>query len=412
MKKLSLLVLTLVLCLMTATALAADVPSSTSKLPDMPAMPESPQIVRVQKNGDTLTITLDRALPAESLVTMRGVGADGRKAEINAQPGEGNVYTAAGLPEGGQWLGVDIAWVDGDVNAVAHYNHAGGLDRVTRFDSHLNEYVYNSEGVFYEFANSVSDIRARFDSRGSLVSYGYVAMANTTVWFNLQGDILWADYDDGAFACTWVNGEGWYISTPTGRMTVTLNFTPWGASPLLPPEEEEEEPKVVWYPNNTIGLAGLSLQEASSSLPNKWYNVVPVNLTVEGRQTFFLVITNDKFVGECYVDVYGDEVTVSYSLVQNSSLEYVSHYGRWFTNLSQITTASIEANDDPIPFGEPLSISEDLGGADVALLFIRSKGTYRLPFADGTELTEYWRNKPNWKEFRRQLQELMPYVEN
>ena len=62
-------------------------------------------------------------------------------------------------------------------------------------------------------------------------------------------------------------------------------------------------------------------------------------------------------------------------------------------------------------FGVPLSISRDLGGADVALLFIRSKATYRQPFRDGTELTRYWRNTPQWKQFREDLTTLMPYVE-
>ena len=49
--------------------------------------------------------------------------------------------------------------------------------------------------------------------------------------------------------------------------------------------------------------------------------------------------------------------------------------------------------------------------ADVALLFIRSKATYYLPFPDGAELTRYWRNTPEWKEFRTTLQELVPLME-
>jgi hypothetical protein len=189
---------------------------------------------------------------------------------------------------------------------------------------------------------------------------------------------------------------------------------PRGAKPLLPTEEkdeEEEEPEIVRYPNNTISLAGLTLQEASPTLPDKWYNVIPVDLTRQGRQTYYLPISNVRYIGKCYVDVWGDEVTVSCSLIEHGAVEPKSSYGRWFTKLSQVTEKSIESKENGFVFGEPLSIAEDLGGADVALLFIRSKATYYLPFPDGTELTRYWRNTPEWKEFRTTLQELVPFVE-
>ncbi len=417
MKKISALLLALLLCFACTAAFAADgedVPRSTSELPGMPARPDAPQIVRVQREDGSMSITLDRTLPSESLVTLLAIGSDCRKADVNAATADGLTWTASGLPAGGQWIGAEIAWVSGGENAVARYNAVGGLEKITAFDRFFNEFVFNSSGRFYEFGSSVSDVRARFNANGDLTAYAYEAVRNAMVWFNLQGDVIEAAYDDGVFAASWEEGTGWYVNGVNGRIKVSLNVNVWGAKPLLTPEkedEEEKEPEVVWYPNNTIGLAGLSLQEADPSLPNKWYNVVPINLTAEGRQTYFLVITNKLFVGKCYVDVYGDEVTVSYDLIGNSSLEYKSHYGRFFTELSDITAESIEANDNAIVFGEPMSISEDLGGADVALLFIRSKGTYRLPFKDGTELSEYWRNKPDWKQFRKDLLTLMPYVE-
>ena len=412
MKKLLCLVLALI-CLLTATAFAADVPRSTTKLPNMFRAPEAPQIIRVQKDEASISITLNGELPAESLVTALGLDAECRIVSINAAPGEDNTHTAIGLPEGGQWTGFEIAWVDGSINAMAQYNAAGGLDSVTRYDQFLHEYVYDNAGRFYEFRDHYESVRARFDQSGKLTCYGYKAIPNTHVWFDLQGNILWADYHDGAFAASWQPNVNWYVNTPAGRVTVHLNVSPWGVKPLFveKADEEEEKPEKVWYPNNTIGLAGLSLQEASPSLPSKWYNVIPIDLTREGRQTYFLTISNELFIGECYVDIWGDEVTVSYDLIENTAIEPKSSYGRWFTNLGQITAQSIESSADGFVFGEPVSISGELEGAQVALLFIRSKATYYLPFADGTALTEYWRNKPEWKEFRRDLQELMPYVE-
>lgn len=418
MKKLTCLLLTLLMCVMALPAIALTVPASTSYLPDMPSMPDCPEIIRVQKEGASVTITLDRALPSESLVMAWILDADYSRYCVNGHPGAGSTYTASSLSLGDEWAGFDIAWVSGDVNAVAHYNAAGGLESVTRYDDNFNEYIFDNDGYFCEFAYADTSVRARFDTRGRLLRYGYEAFRSTTVWFNLEGDVVFAEYDDGdgGLAATWEPGYGWFVTTSAGRVKIKLNVNPWNASPLLPKEEEdedeeEEEPEFVHYPNNTISLAGLTLQEASESLPDKWYNVIPVDLTRQGRQTYFLTITNVRYIGKCYVDVWGDDVTVSYSLIENSAIEPKSSYGRWFTHLSQITEESIESSANGFTFGEPVSISQDLGGADVALLFIRSKASYYLPFRDGTELTRYWRNTTEWKEFRQDLQELMPYVE-
>jgi len=414
MKKLCCLFLALLLCLSATAAFAADVPRSTSKLPEWYSAPKSPQIIRVQKAGGAVSLTLDRELPRESLVTALGLDAECRIVSVNADPVGDNVYTAVGLPAGSQWTGFEIAWVDAekDINALARYNAAGGLVSVTRFDKFFNEYTFDNTGLFCEFADPDEEIRARYSSSGELTCYGYEAISNTYVWFDLQGEILWADYNDGAFAATWEPNINWYVTTPSGRVNVKLNVSPWGVKPLFVSDEEvSDKPKKTWFPNNTICLAGLSLQETSTRLPDKWYNVIPIDLTREGRQTYFLTISNARFIGECYVDVWDGEVTVSYALIENSAIEPLESYGRWFTKLSQITEKSIESKENGFVFGEPVDIEAELDGADVALLFIRSKATYYLPFPDGAELTQYWRNKPDWKEFRTTLQELVPFVE-
>lgn len=414
MKKLFCLFLALLLCLSAAAAFAADVPRAASKLPECYAAPAAPQIIRVQNEGAFLTLSLDRDLPKESLVTANGLDQEYRLLSVNALPGADNTYSVSGLPDGGQWTSFEIAWVDIEkgINACARYNAAGGLTSVTRFDQDFNEYIFDNSGNFYEFGNPNDKIRGRYNADGELTCYGYEAIANTYVWFDLQGEILWADYNDGIFAATWEPDFNWFVLTSNGRKTVRLNVNPQEAEPLFVSDDEvADEPERVWFINNTICLAGLSLQEASTRLPDKWYNVIPIDLTREGRQTYFLTISNARFIGECYVDVWDGEVTVSCSLMEHSAIEPLSSYGRWFTRLSEITTESIESSEQGFVFGEPVDIETELDGADVALLFIRSKATYYQPFADGTEMTRYWRNIPQWKEFRQTLQELMPFVE-
>lgn len=413
MKKLFAALLTLMLLLSAVTASAVSVPKSTSQLPDRVRAAEAPEIVRLQKGDGTLTITLDRAMPENALVTARGIDADCHALSFAAIPGEGNTYTAADLPADSQWTAFEIAWTDVSGKALAHYNSAGGLETVSAFDGAGNEYRYDYTGRFIIYADASSGVQVRYDDRGSIISYGYEALDNTTVWFTPEGDVVFAEYRDDSIHAKWEPEQGWFVSTPNGRIDVKLNVrSPWNASPLYTEEKDEtaEETKREWYPKNTVTLCGLTLQEASATLPDKWYNVLPIDLRQEGRQTYYLMISNMNYVGRCYVDVWGDEVTVSYALFDNTAIEPLSSYGRWFTALSQINADSIESSENGFVFGEPVSISADLGGADVALLFLRCKATYYQPFRDGTELTRHWRNKAEWKEFRAGLQELMPLV--
>lgn len=408
MKKLILTALFFLL-LTIPTALAASVPESRADIPSIPAAPAAPQIIRSVQSGDALQIAFDRALPAEKLLSFIALDGSGRETGVRYRE-ENGVFTTHALPSGGQWLRVELAWVAGGVNATARYNIGGALAQMTRFDGAYNEFVYDSTGEFMEFRDAGSGIWTRFDAEGNAVRYSY-ADGGLRVWFDFAGNICWADYTGDGYACTWDAETGWHIAAPTGNIRVQLSIDPRTYKPLVVKEEPSPTPETVWYPNNTIAVAGLSLQEASKTLPDKWYNVVPVDLTRDGRQTYFLTISNARFIGECHVDVWGDEVTVTCDILSRSGIELKSEYGRWFTRLSQITAGSIESDANGFVFGEPVSISRDLEGADVALLFIRSKATYRQPFRDGTELPRYWRNKPDWKTFRENLSVLMKYVE-
>ena len=416
MKKLLCLTLALVLCLMSLPALAVYVPTSTSKLPDMPSVPQAPAINRVQHVDGMLILHFDPEWPDGATLTARYATADGRVTYINAQPIDGYALAAETPAYDGWWSGYDLAWTTNGVYVLARYNAAGGLESTTRFDAKGNAYTFDGDGRFCEFAYAETGVHARFNTRGVMTSYGHEAFNNMIVWFSKTGDVVCATYDegDGGVLADWEPGYGWYVDTPESRVKLTLSVSsPWNARRLLPVDEdaETEKTEVIHYPNNTICVAGLTLQEADPSLPDKWYNVLPIDLTHDGRQVYQLMISNMFLIGEVYVDVWGDEVTVSADLLQSGAVRPLSWYGRWFTSLSQVTAESIESTGDGFTFGEALSIAEDLGGADTALLFIRSKATYYQPFKDGTTLTRYWRNKAEWKEFRQGLQELMPRVE-
>lgn len=414
MRKLICMLLAMLLCLSCAAA-EKYVPASTSKLPEMLCAPMPPEIIRVQKTEDSVTITLAEALPENGQVIAWIRDAEHCHYFYSAKPGEGNTYTAINpTPTSGDaWEGFDISWHTGAVNAEAHYNAAGGLETVTRYDHDYNEYIFDNDLQFCEFAYEKSGVHARFNTRGVMTSYGYEAFRDMIVWFSKTGEVVCAEYDehDGGIAARWEPGYGWFVDTSEGRVKLKLDVpSPWDAKRLLPIDEDAEKAEVTHYPNNTICVAGLTLKEADASLPEKWYNVLPIDLTKDGRSVYQLMISNIFLIGEVYVDVWGDEVTVGVSLLEHGAVRPLSWYGRWFTRLGDITTASIESSEGGFTFGEPVSIADDLGGADTALLFIRSKASYYQPFRDGTTLTRYWRNLDEWKEFRESLQELMPRV--
>ena len=412
MRKLICTLLALLLCLSFAAA-EVYVPLSTSKLPEMPDAPEAPVIIRVQKADDSVILTLDPEWPDGATLTAYYSGGDHRVTHVNAQPLDGFTMEAASPAGDGWWSGYSLAWTANGDALLAHYNAAGGLERVSCFDARGNAYAFDREGRFLEIAYAESGVRVRFNTRGVMTSYGYEAFRDMIVWFSKTGEVVCAEYDegDGGIAARWEPGYGWFVDAPEGRVKIKLDVpSPWDAQLLLDPAEPAEEAEVTHYPNNTICVAGLTLKEADPSLPEKWYNVLPIDLTKDGRSVYQLVISNMFYIGEVYVDVWGDEVTVSCDLVDSTAVQPLSWYGRWFTSLGDITTASIESSEGGIPFGQPLSIADDLGGADTALLFIRSKATYYQPFRDGTTLTRYWRNLDEWKKFREGLQELMPRV--
>ena len=57
MKKLMCMLLAVLICLSLAAA-EVYVPTSSTRLPDMLSAPECPEIIRVQKTADSVTITL------------------------------------------------------------------------------------------------------------------------------------------------------------------------------------------------------------------------------------------------------------------------------------------------------------------------------------------------------------------
>lgn len=165
-----------------------------------------------------------------------------------------------------------------------------------------------------------------------------------------------------------------------------------------------------WYPKNTVGVVGLSLRDEYPGLTDKWINIVPVDLTVQGTQEIELVAGNMFHIGKAFVDVDGDNVTVTYSYTNNVT-EAFSECVKWFKNVDEITTEFCENPTSDLVFGQPVSIANDLGGQEVALLYICNSATYYQTFITKQDApTRYYENLKKWQNYRAGLYELMDKI--
>ena len=163
--------------------------------------------------------------------------------------------------------------------------------------------------------------------------------------------------------------------------------------------------KYTWYDHNTVGLVGLSLRDMG--ITDKWYNVVPVDLTQDGVQVLDLVGSNLFHIGKAYVTVQDGQVTVDYELFPGQGY-LKDECVQWFTSLDDITTDFLNNPTSDVAFGQELSIADDLGGAETAILFICNHVTYRQPYnGDNGYLSRYWPNRQRWIDYRAELTELL-----
>lgn len=188
----------------------------------------------------------------------------------------------------------------------------------------------------------------------------------------------------------------------TGKIEVDFIYTDEaGQQPDVPIYEYD----YVWYPDNTMGVAGYSLRDLG--IGNKWYNVVPVDMTKDGIYKIPLVASNKRIMGNAIVTVQGNEVTVEYETITSSpgNLTIDSECVKWFASIDEITADFVNAPESELAFGEPMDKTA-LG--NVGYLFICNRVTYCLPITDyGTYPAVYYPTSDMWVNYRAGLDQLV-----
>ena len=267
--------------------------------------------------------------------------------------------------------------------------------------------------VTTEFYSDELAMHMTFDAEGKLVSYSHW----TENWeqyatYSPDNKLLYAEFwtEEGKLLSYNAGEDAWYerIFDENGDYVedVKLEEVPENTD-ILPPLTGK--PDAVWYPDNTMGVVGLSLRDTFPGLTKKWYNVVPVDLTREGTTVIPMVASNLFFISNAYVTVDGDNVTVTYDdLPKFGNGWIIDECVAWFTSVDQITTEWLDAPASDLAFGQTISRANDLGDAEIALLFICNHVTYRQPYFDnGAELPRYWPNLTEWKAYRANLSAML-----
>ncbi len=153
----------------------------------------------------------------------------------------------------------------------------------------------------------------------------------------------------------------------------------------------------------TVCSKGIRFRDLDNPLTESWYMFTPIDLSVDGVQTFDLIAGNFHWIGTVSVEVKEGNVTVTYDLVNNYEIH---NYGEFLTilpSLADVTEVDIDEMTN-YAYGEPISIEEDLGGDTKVLLFMCNNVLYP---EDAAGIEFFKKDSDEYKAYVEELKLLM-----
>lgn len=168
------------------------------------------------------------------------------------------------------------------------------------------------------------------------------------------------------------------------------------------------------FPRNTVSSFGPQFRVLNPQLTKDWYMVTPINLSIQGRQSFELVASNMYNIGQVHVNVYGDTVNVTYEYHfadnPDSKIKPIEDYLTFFGSFDQVKSTKPEENRSNFAFGKPFSIANELGGDTNVLMFVRNRVTYNRFPVPKDELKRNYPNSEANAALRQQMINMMDPV--
>lgn len=180
--------------------------------------------------------------------------------------------------------------------------------------------------------------------------------------------------------------------------------------PTEPVEEEFINPYTEThgktYSHNTVCSFGPHFRNISPELTDKWYMFTALDLSYDGTQTYEIVGGNAYIIGSVTIDVYGDNVTVTYDYAPG-----VWGYDEFFTffhDYDDVTTVNPSEISDKYEYEKTYSIANDLGGDTSVLLFMCNTATFK---SDNRALGYFYENIDERKSLRQAMLDMIGKVE-
>lgn len=165
-------------------------------------------------------------------------------------------------------------------------------------------------------------------------------------------------------------------------------------SAVIPVQQPGE---IEYYMNNTASSFGPRFRDVSL-LTDKWYRFTPIDLSSDGVQKFDLIGSDAYKIGEVIVTVESGNVTVTCHYVSRDIIVR-DEFCTFLPSLSEIKKFDMNQMTN-YPFGQEVSIDNDLMGDTKVLMFIRNVVDYN------TEMPVV-HIYPNAKEFSEGIEALM-----
>ena len=336
---------------------------------------------------------------------------------VYTQDANGNRSETKMISINGTWT----ASLDTIDKVALKLTNAEGITSEYDFDGSVNSYrsdgllILKSDGGYKYNGEGRENVTASYDNQGNLTAYSYHNEDNSkTVSYDVYGEVITytASSSDGR-KYQYNSGIGWQRQEADGSWIATEKPDDVNSSDLPPLLVLQKTSAVEgsWYPNNTACVIGVSLRDKYPDLTKKWYHVLPVDMTIQGTQTFKMVAGNMYYIGKVFVTVDGDNVTVNRTYASGLVFPKEDMF-RWFTSIGEITHDFLEQPTDSLIYGRSYSLTQDFSGKDKLLLFVCNRVTYRQPiYNDGTALVRYWPNIPSVRAHRKKAEEMLDMMQ-
>ena len=126
----------------------------------------------------------------------------------------------------------------------------------------------------------------------------------------------------------------------------------------------------------TVCTMGIRFRDLENPLTKDWFMFTPVDLSVEGEQTYDLIAGNAHKIGTLTVTVADGNVTVTYELNNKRNMRVLEEFMTILPSLADLTEIDLEKMTS-YNFGEPISIQDVLGGDTKILLFVCNRVSYQ-----------------------------------